>query len=67
MTTTLTTITGRVIKVTPNKSARTFTLRTDVGKYRTNRMIKEEFESSLNNTGNDWQHFLNGGNYYKVK
>jgi hypothetical protein len=62
----LTTITGGVIKVTPNKRNRTFTLRTDGAKYRTNRMDKDEFESAKNWTGNDWSQFLKTDEYYRV-
>ena len=52
------TITGIEIKVTPNHSRRTFTIRKDGRKYRTIPMSKEEFESSLNDTANDWAYFL---------
>lgn len=62
----LKTISGRELKVSSNKSARTFTIRTDAAKFRTHPMNKEEFNSCLNNTGNDWQQFLNSGDYYKV-
>lgn len=61
-----TTITGREIKVSANRSARTFIIKTESGKYRTTKMDKEEFQSNLNNTGNDWQQFLNGCDYYAV-
>lgn len=62
------TITGREIKVSPNHSAKTFTIRTESGKYRTNRMSKDEFYDNIHNTGNDWQEYLNGaGSYYKIK
>ena len=61
------TIAGRTIKATPNHSARTFTIRTESAKFRTNRMSKEDFESELNNTPNDWQTFLNySTDYFKV-
>jgi hypothetical protein len=61
------TITGRTLKVKPNHSKRTFTIRTESAKYRTTRMSKEDFESELNNTANDWQTFLNlTTDYYKV-
>ncbi len=63
---TLTTISNRKLKVSSNKSARTFTIRTEAGKYRTLPMSKEEFNSCLNNTGNDWQQFLKGSDYFKV-
>jgi len=64
----MTTITNKTIKVNPNTSLRTFTIRTNGSKYRTNKMTKEEFMSNENNTANDWQQFLNGSNdYYLVK
>ena len=62
------TVTGKTIKVNANTSLRTFTIRTNGSKYRTNKMSKSEFMSNENNTGNDWQSFLNGSNdYYLVK
>ena len=64
---TLTTISGRKLKVSSNVSKRHFTIKTDVATYRTYRMSKEEFESCLNNTGNDWQQFLRDNDYYKVR
>ena len=64
---TLTTISGREIKVSANHSKRTFTIVTDRGKYRTIPMSKEEFNSCLNNTGNDWADFLRSDDYYKVQ
>jgi len=64
---TLTTISGEKIKVSSNKSVRTFTIRTDSGfKYRTYPMSKEEFNSCESNTGNDWKQFLRSDDYYKV-
>jgi hypothetical protein len=63
----LKTITGRVIKVTPNNSRRTFTLRTDGAKYRTFQMSRGEFESAKYWTGNDWSQFLKTDEYYPVK
>lgn len=63
---TLETITKRKIRVTPNYRKRTFTIRTDSGKYRTLPMNKEDFNSCLHNSGNDWQAFLRGNDYYKV-
>lgn len=62
-----TTISGRVIKVRPNYSKRHFTIKTDSGTFRTNEMSNEEFESNEFNTGNDWQQYLNAGDYYKVR
>jgi hypothetical protein len=60
------TISGREIKINANQSKRTFTIRTESGKYRTYPMTVEEFEDNENNTANDWQDFLNGSDYYKV-
>jgi hypothetical protein len=62
----LKTITGSLIKVTPNNSRRTFTLRTDGAKYRTIRMSREEFENAKAWTGNDWSQFLKTDEYYPV-
>jgi len=61
---TLTTITGKEIKVGSNKSTRTFTLIVNGIKYRTTKMTQEEFNSCLHNTGNDWNQFLKSDDYY---
>ena len=63
---------GRTLTATPNHSARTFTLRIKYAdgsmiKYRTIQTSKEDFESDLYNTENDWFQFLKSDNYYKVK
>ena len=63
----LTTITGRVIKVTPNNRSRTFTIRTDGAKYRTIQMSRGEFESAKSWTGNDWSQFLKTDEYFVVR
>ena len=63
------------IKVTPNYSKRTFTIRKiwndgtiSNSKYRTNPMSKGDFQSELNNTENDWKQFLvYSSDYYAVK
>lgn len=61
------TITGREINVKANNAKRTFTIRTESGKYRTLTMSRDEFESARRNwTGNDWQQFLKTDEYYKV-
>jgi len=60
------TITGREITVSENKSKRTYTIRVDGSKYRTDKMSKDEFNSCQNNTGNDWNQFLKGNEYHKV-
>ena len=62
----LKTISKRTLKVYSNKSKRTFTIKTESSKYRTYPMSKQEFENNQYNTGNDWQQFLKGVNYYKV-
>ena len=61
------TILGKTLKISVDHSRRTFTIRTDVAKYRTFRMSKEEFNSCLHNTGNDWNNFLRSDDYYKVR
>jgi len=61
---TLTTITGREIKVSSNRSQRTFTLIVNGIKYRTTKMTHEEFNSCLHNTGQDWSQFLKSDDYY---
>ena len=65
---TLTTISGREIKISANQSKRTFTIRTNGSKYRTSPMSKQEFESANNFwTGNDWNQFLKTDEYFVVK
>lgn len=56
---TTTTISKREIKVTANKSKKTYTIRTSAGKYRTNPMSSADFNDAEYWTGNDWQNFLN--------
>lgn len=61
----------RTIKATPNHANRTFTIRTYIdsklnNKYRTVKLSKDEFQSELNNTENDWNQFLKSSDYYKV-
>ena len=62
---TLTTITGRELRVRENNSKRTFTIVTESGKYRTYPMQKNEFNNCTYNTGDDWANFLNSNDYYK--
>ena len=64
---TLKTISNRELKVSSNKSARTFTIRTSAAIYRTTKMNKEEFTSALNWSGQDWAEFLKTDDYYKIK
>lgn len=61
------TISDRLFRITSNKSKRTFTIVTESAKYRTLPFSKEDFgHADRNWTGNDWQQFLNGYEYYKV-
>jgi hypothetical protein len=63
---------NETIKVTPNRSNRTFTIRTYhngklFAKYRTYQVSRDEFNSDLYNTENDWSYYLRTvDNYYKV-
>lgn len=63
----LKTISGEEIKVSHNKKNRTFTIRINGSKYRTDKMDKIEFESCLSNTGNDWKYFLKSNCYSLIK
>lgn len=58
------------ITATANYSAQTFTIRKTDGefksKYRTIRLSKDEFNSCLHNTENDWKQFLKSDDYYVV-
>ena len=63
----LTTITNEILKISSNKSKRTFTIRTKYAKFRTLQFTKEEFEhADFFWTGNDWKQFLKSDDYYKV-
>jgi hypothetical protein len=63
----------RGIKVAPNRSKRTFTIRCyypdgTILKYRTNKMSGEEFKECEHNTPGDWLNFLwSSGDYYTIK
>jgi hypothetical protein len=67
MTRTLNTVLNVQIKVTPNKSQRTFTIRRQGIKFRTLQMSREVFDSADYWTGNDWDNFLKTNEYYIVK
>ena len=61
-----------IIIATPNKKNRTFTIRqynkTElISKYRTIKMNKQEFNSNLYNTFNDWVYYLKSDDYYKIR
>ena len=57
------------MKITSNKSRRTFTIRKESAKFRTLQMSQNEFDECDNNTNEDWQHFLKtqNGSYYELK
>ena len=55
------------IRVSKNRSKRTFTIRTPYVKYRTYKMSKDEFSSAYYWTENDWKQFLKTDEYFKVK
>jgi hypothetical protein len=68
----------RSIKITPNYSKRTFTIRITepvstpgevyYAKYRTFPSTKDEFNMDLQNTDNDWYQFLYRTNlYYEIE
>lgn len=54
------------IKVTPNNSKRTFTIRKGGLKYRTIPMSKQEFHEAGYWTENDWRQFLKTDEYVKL-
>ena len=53
------------MKITSNKSKRTYTIKNDYAKYRTFTMSKQEFDSAYYWTENDWKQFLKTDEYYK--
>jgi hypothetical protein len=57
------------IKVTSNKSKRTYTIYKDGVKYRTVKLSKEEFENFAYHTDGDWRNFFReyAGWYYIIK
>ena len=64
------------IESTPNNSKKTFTIRKYwvdgdkkelYSKYRTVKMNKEEFESCLYNTVNEWEYFLRTNEVVVIK
>lgn len=59
--------TGENINVKANNRKKTYTIRTDFNKYRTNPMTKDEFNSAYYWTANDWRNFLKTDDYYLVK
>lgn len=64
----LKTVSARPLRVSGNSSKRTFTIRTESGKYRTLPFSRQEFEQADRFwTGQDWQNFLKTDAYYAVK
>ena len=59
-------ISGQVFEVSCNKTARTYTIRTNGSKYRTNELSIEDFDNFQYNTGNDWANFMKTNDYYLV-
>tara|TARA_R110000764_G_C11015714_1_gene383720 strand:- start:1866 stop:2051 length:186 start_codon:yes stop_codon:yes gene_type:complete len=57
------------MKITSNKSKRTFTIRKENSKFRTLEMSKKEFEDFEYNTISDWKYFLRNQSdyYYEVR
>lgn len=59
-------LTGRVFRLTSNKTLRHYTIKTESAKFRTYKLTREEFNNMDYFTGNDWQNFLKTDDYYKV-
>ena len=57
------------MKINPNQSKKTFTIKSNGNKFRTVKMSKAEFKELECNTENDWRNFLKteNGSYYQVK
>lgn len=55
------------LTVSPNHSARTFTIRKAGCKYRTPRLMKFEFEELLHNTEGDWIAYLKSNEVVAIK
>ena len=56
------------MRVTANHSKRTFTIRKEGSKYRTQTFTSEDFFDLNFNTSKDWEHFLRTNeNYYLIK
>lgn len=55
------------MKITRNKSARTYTVTSNGSKYRTDKLSKEQFDDSAFNTPDDWKNEIRQGNLNQVK
>lgn len=59
---------AHIFKVTPNYSRKTFTIRKNGSKYRTDRFTSYGFEDALDYTLRDWENWLKvSQSYYSVK
>ena len=64
---TLTNIKGEQLIISPNFQEYTFDIQKNGVTWRTIEMKEEEFRSCLNNSGQDWQEYLNNSDdYYLV-
>ena len=64
---TLTNIKGEQLIISPNFQDYTFEIQKNGVTWRTIEMEEEEFKSCLNNSGQDWQNYLNkSDDYYLV-
>ena len=64
---TLTNIKGEQLTISPNYQDYTFEIEKNGVTWRTTEMNEDEFKSCLNNSGQDWQNYLNkSDDYYLV-
>lgn len=64
---TLTNIKGEQLIISPNFQDNTFEIQKNGVTWRTTEMTEDEFKSCLNNSGQDWQNYLNNSDdYYLV-
>ena len=64
---TLTNIKGEQLIISPNFQDNTFEIQKNGVNWRTIEMNEDEFKSCLNNSGQDWQNYLNNSDdYYLV-
>lgn len=64
---TMTNIKGEQLIISPNFQDNTFEIQKNGVNWRTIEMNDEEFKSCLNNSGQDWQNYLNNSDdYYLV-
>ena len=64
---TMTNIKGEQLIISPNFQDNTFEIQKNGVTWRTIEMNEDEFKSCLNNSGQDWQEYLNNSDdYYLV-